>query len=84
MKTIHTCILQFDDPSPSFALGFQVGEIWAKMDTREEFALMFSGDVLEIVQRMAVRKNYTFDIQEAGVGWYSLHATPNARITLDS
>lgn len=78
MSTEYEMILQFDDQSPSFALGFQAGMIWKKMETREEFTEQFCGEILELVQRMASRKNYRFEITNADEHgeWFNLHAIP--------
>lgn len=73
----YDCILQFDDQSPSFAMGFQAGAIWEKMKTREPFEEMFSGEILELVQRMPSRCGYHFEISEIGNGWFKLIATPS-------
>lgn len=70
----YDLILQFDDQSPSFAYGFQAGQIWTKMDSCDQFTEMFSGEILELVQRMASRKNYSFKISSVRDGWYLLNA----------
>lgn len=69
-------ILQFDDQSPSFAFGFQAGEIWEKTKSGEPFTYQFCGDILELVQRMQSRCNYSFDITGSGDDWFLLEATP--------
>lgn len=69
-------ILQFDDQSPSFSYGFQAGQIWQSMVCGVHFETQFSGEILELVQRMPVRKNYTFEIKDIGNGWYYLKGTP--------
>lgn len=75
-KTGWKCILEFDDQSPSFALGFQAGEIWSATKSREPFELLFSGEILELVQRIPSRCDYDFQINEVVNGWYKLNATP--------
>lgn len=76
----YKCILEFDDQSPAFTLGFQAGGIWERMKTGEGFIDVFSGENLELIQRMPARQNgetrYVFDIQEMKDGWYKLIATP--------
>jgi len=80
----YQCILQFDDQDPKFAYGFQAGQIWTKMDSGEPFDEQFCGAILEMVQRMASRKNYVFMITgpttnsstDLSKEWYSLHAEP--------
>lgn len=72
----YNCILQFDDQSPSFAHGFRAGVIWEKTKTGEPFTDQFSGDNLELIQRMASRLDYAFHIEDAGNGWFNLTATP--------
>lgn len=73
---VYNCILQFDDQSPSFSFGFQAGVIWQKTKSGEPFTDQFSGDNLELVQRMASRAGYEFEITDAGNGWYNLISTP--------
>ena len=77
VNTEWACILTFDDQSPSFALGFQAGEIWQETKQREYFETIFSGEILEFVQRMPARCNYDFEISPYSEGWFYLKATPS-------
>ena len=72
----YTCILQFDDQSPSFTYGFQAGQIWQLTKTNEPFDFQFCGEILELVQRMPPRCNYTFKIDSLDDDWYNLQAVP--------
>lgn len=72
----YSCILQFDDQTPNFTYGFQAGQIWESMKTRNPFTMQFCGEILELVQRMPVRCDYQFEIEEMGHGWYQLEAIP--------
>ena len=76
MDAEYEKILEFDDQSPSFAYGFQAGQIWALMGTGQPFDFLFSGDILELVQRMPARKGYVFEFTTLGDNWYSINATP--------
>jgi hypothetical protein len=70
-------ILTFDDQSESFAMGFQAGEIWTLMKTREPFRATIRGENLELIQRMPSRMNYKFSIEPIGnCGWFVIEATP--------
>ena len=75
-ENAYELVLDFGNNNPDFAYGFQAGEIWTKMDAKEPFDYMFCGNILELVQTMAGRKKFSFDIQLVSYDWYSLKATP--------
>lgn len=72
----YSLVLQFDDQSPSFAFGFQAGQIWQMTKSRAPFETSFSGENLELIQRMPTRCEYEFIITDIGSGWYALDACP--------
>lgn len=51
-------VLAFGDQSPSFAMGFECGQIWARMSNQEEIDEIVHHVNLNQIQAMCEAKNY--------------------------
>lgn len=73
----YQSILQFDDQSPSFAHGFEAGQVWQAMRDRMPIELPVHGENLELFQRMFIRQQYVHRIEPLeDADWYVLRAMP--------
>jgi hypothetical protein len=69
----YSLLLEFDNESNDFTLGFECGRIWAILQLREEpFDCEVHAENAEMILRMAEATNRSVQSKELGDGWLTV------------
>ena len=78
MKDDYKSLMTFEDQGEAFALGFECGLIWQKMDRMESFnKYIFHAKNQKEIKKMCKRFLYQFSIEHIDDEWRTLTAQIN-------
>jgi hypothetical protein len=73
----YSLAMPFVDQSPSFAHGFECGQLWEQMKRGETIeGELINAQNREQVEKMCRRFRYEYIIGDSADGWYSFSAKP--------
>lgn len=75
MSKDNALLMPFEDESPSFVNGFEIGQMWEKMNRTEDFdGYLFHTENKKQVEMMCKRFHFSCRIYKVDETWSSLYA----------
>ena len=70
----HSLLLAFENESPDFSLGFEVGRIWSVLSqTEDNYEAEMHAANAEMILRLAEATERTVRTEELGDGWLTAY-----------
>lgn len=72
-------VLKFDTDDPEFTRGFELGQLWERVEQQGYVDQLLHSENAEMVIRIAESKKLRFSAEDLGSGWLQVRLFPENR-----